>query len=815
MKVTLRFTGLILGLILWNLNAWAQPANDQCSGAQELTIYNSEAEAVPVAGDTRNTEDGSIDGIPVCSGNFYRDDVWYVFTTPSVVSESGYAIKVYFNQLPDDINAMGIAVYNSCDATTANQPIFCGNNPGDDLAALCLNADQTYYVRVWSAEGDATAWETGWGTFRIAIFPRPVAPSQPFNVLWGDQPGQGQFEFGLDAWTTEGIQCNGTDPSNALWTWTSTGLGAYIFGDGAGISPIKSKSFCNGAAIFDSGYLDYGDAGTSGSGPCPWNPHEGALISPVIDISSANVFGVSLLFNQSMQRFWAGEQYVTYSLDGGTTWADDILLNSDYTYLSVNPSTGTGYYNEEIRIRLPGAENSNNLRIRFRFSGYAYWWVIDDVRIVETEANNLISQSNFYAIPPWAMVPTDQVYPYWAENDILNAGAAPQNNVVLNHTIKNDATKEVIYNENLNYGTIAPDFLAENIIFPESVDVPSTMADYTGVYSVDQDEEDFDLTNNSNTFHFSVGGSVLAHEDASTRAVAVATGVYDDGAPYSYGYGNVFKIINDVEVDRVQWGIANAVDLIDLTVNIYIIKWTDNNGDQIAQPGERRFVAYGDYTFTGTEGENVILESVLDNFDVAGDPIILKGGDTYFVMIEYAASDNTFPQLFLLASEARNFNATTLASDSAFVHGLSDYRIYMTVLQFSPDGIIANIDFEVRELDPTDARIHFSDDIVPVIRIVTKGTNTNTPLPLANQVSIYPNPATDDVQVKLEFTKPYQDVKLRLIDNLGRTVYTKEINQSITAHIEKINVSQLTAGNYMLQVETVDGQRSIPVVVIK
>jgi hypothetical protein len=139
----------------------------------------------------------------------------------------------------------------------------------------------------------------------------------------------------------------------------------------------------------------------------------------------------------------------------------------------------------------------------------------------------------------------------------------------------------------------------------------------------------------------------------------------------------------------------------------------------------------------------------------------------------------------------------------------------MTVLQHSPDGIIANIDFEVRELSGTDNRIHFSDDVVPLIRAIVMDVNTDTELPSGNLVSVFPNPANEKVHVKIEFTRPYTDVILRLMDNAGRSVYTKQLAQTITNHTEPIRVDELIAGTYMLQIETVDGQRTIPVVIVK
>ncbi|HEY3386972.1 MAG TPA: T9SS type A sorting domain-containing protein, partial [Saprospiraceae bacterium] len=82
-------------------------------------------------------------------------------------------------------------------------------------------------------------------------------------------------------------------------------------------------------------------------------------------------------------------------------------------------------------------------------------------------------------------------------------------------------------------------------------------------------------------------------------------------------------------------------------------------------------------------------------------------------------------------------------------------------------------------------------------------------------IAVFPNPGSDKVQVKLEFTQSYSDVKLRLIDNLGRVVYYKALDQTITEHVETISVNDLPSGNYILQVETIDGQRSVPVIVTK
>ena len=816
MKVTLRISSLLFAFVIWSATAWAQPANDHCAGAVPLTVYDSEDVAIPVGGDTRNTTDGLADNIPVCSANFYRDDVWYTVTAPATTPESGYAIRVYLNEESSDMDSFGIALYNSCEAVPANTAFFCANNPGDNQAVACLNPGQTIYIRVWSAHGDAVNWQQGWGTFRIAIFPIEFGDSEDAVVLWGDQPGEGDFDGGLNGWTAEGLLCNGTPPENALWTWTQSGYPTVGYINQPLISPIKSRTYCNGSVIFDSG-------GLQSSGTCPWMDHEGALRSPVIDLTPFDVRGVSVLFNQSMLRFSQGRHFIDYSFDGGVDW-DTIEINTEKSILStVNPFEG--YHNEEMRVRLPGAENADSLVIRFRFFGFAYWWIIDDVRIIETECNNLrintTGDRSFYAIQPWAKIPEEQVREFAALADIENIGACPQTNVKLNYMIENTVTGEILYNETLDYGTIAADSTAENKLFPELINLPKEVASYRGTYTLTSDSTDFKPADNTISFTFEVGGDVFAHEDGPTRAIAVNPAIYADGAPQSYAYGNIFRPEEDVVVKHITWGVNNpdTMAAYNKTATLLLIQWTDTNGDKIAEATERRIVAIYEHTFEGVQPADGIFHSVLENFDDPEAPVEMKANFQYIVMVEYInkldANDVSEPQIELLASEEFNYGAQILAMDSAYTKGLTDDRLYMTALGFAADGNIVNIDYEVTEVgDPN--RRRFGDDIVPLIRIeIDRGVNTDDQLPLSNAVSVYPNPATDNVQVKFDFENAHQNVQLRFINPLGQTVYQRVITETITTHVEPINVSDLSAGTYMLQVETVEGQRSIPVVIMK
>ena len=106
---------------------FAQPANDLCANAIQLTLADDLASSVPLAGTTVGTVDGATTpGPTVCSANFYRDDVWYKITIPS--SATGDAITIHVNKdVSGGIPAVGMAIYpgNACDAT--NTPYLCTN----------------------------------------------------------------------------------------------------------------------------------------------------------------------------------------------------------------------------------------------------------------------------------------------------------------------------------------------------------------------------------------------------------------------------------------------------------------------------------------------------------------------------------------------------------------------------------------------------------------------------------------------------------------------------------------------------------------
>ncbi|MDZ4702478.1 MAG: PA domain-containing protein [Saprospiraceae bacterium] len=234
----------------------------------------------------------------------------------------------------------------------------------------------------------------------------PVYPKFPkANVLWGKCAGQGDFNNGLNGWTVQNSICsNGTEDFD-VWRWDADGvLDNSPSTEGAIV--IHSPTACNGVAFFDSRLYD-----ATPQPPCP-APQSGELVSPVINLSNVGVPGVSLQFFQSARNLNSCF-FVGYSTDGGATWTE---INTDLE------ATGPQLNNIQ-KVPLPGLAGSAQARFKFRMEADYYYWMIDDVRIVEQEHNNLSLNKNFYAIPPSYATPLALVEPIHFLADVSNIGS--------------------------------------------------------------------------------------------------------------------------------------------------------------------------------------------------------------------------------------------------------------------------------------------------------------------------------------------------------------------------------------------------------
>lgn len=595
------------------------------------------------------------------------------------------------------------------------------------------------------------------------------------------------FANGFDGWTTSVDFCSGGGGTEGreLWRYKPDATAE----DPCGSAFIPSPSRCDGAAAFESGLQDSGgDVECAdiviGTGPCP-TPHSGALTSPMISLANSTAAGYSVRFHQVVRKFQAN-YFVGWSYDGGVTW-DSTLVNEDVQGPEDNsPATA----NVES-IPLPGSIDASSVMVRFRMVGDYYYWIIDDVKIVEQEANNLQVNSDFYAIPPNRAVPVSQVEPFGFLADIENVGSAAQENVNLNIAIA-DTAINIIYTDDLEYGTVPPNNLVENIPFADQF-TPTEVGSYIGVYEISSDAMDVDESNNVQGFIFDVTEDLFTKEASGANIpVAPGSGNWDEGELRSWAFGNYFYVPNGdgYFINDVTFSLGNPEQIAGKAIIITLYEWTgDTNNDANMDPGERENVAFSFYAVTGSETG---LEPITIPFPGEGeDPVALKNDTEYVLMLEYIADDPT-TSVFFGCSDVLDYGA------SVFVSALQGAPRYAALIGINDD----------LSVEPY-STVGFTGQlwsIVPALRMSITDTPTSTrDLPsITNEFTIFPVPVKEHVNLQLGFQEQAEQMTVRIMDVSGKTILQRDY-ENVQREFFEYDMSRLATGAYLLQVTTNKG----------
>lgn len=257
--------------------------------------------------------------------------------------------------------------------------------------------------------------------FTLSIFAFLLVHTDAQTLIWGGSSDPNStFANGLGAWNTVGINSSKPEATvNTVWTHTADGRSKGAYSDQAG--SINSPSKSDGAVIFDSDFLDNGGVeGNEGLGSSP-SPHSGALISPVINCSSAATVTVS--FYQYYQNYLSSCS-LEVSTDDGANWTS-YSINSN-----IKPGTGTLRGNRQVIDITNSAANKSKVIIRFVFSGDYYFWMIDDVALYTLPENDLGINKVFYAPSSYSMPKAQVCKEAWNfKGFISNLGANAQSGV--------------------------------------------------------------------------------------------------------------------------------------------------------------------------------------------------------------------------------------------------------------------------------------------------------------------------------------------------------------------------------------------------
>jgi hypothetical protein len=320
---------------------------------------------------------------------------------------------------------------------------------------------------------------------------------------------------GLSQWEYRGPN---TAPNNDVLSRGSCGAGSV---------PPASLTLSNGFVIFDSNYWD--DPGTVcggaiGSGADP-GPQTASLITSSINLSA--YAGAVLTFQQQYWHFQTTTTKVYISIDNGSTWTE-IISNS------VFQSPNVEWKGANISSIAGG---QSNVRFKFEFSGFYYWWAIDDI-VVYTPNNNDLAISNLHyttnnpsGANPFLDLEYDQ-YPqpmipgFRFSGDITNIGTFAQTNARMSTKVLNPSNS-VIYTTQSTPSTISPGQTLSIIQSPNFTS-PGNLGDYKIIFEATQSETDANLANNIDTLDYSITTYSYARDEGPMEDAFVPASTYQN-----------------------------------------------------------------------------------------------------------------------------------------------------------------------------------------------------------------------------------------------------------------------------------------------
>lgn len=570
---------------------------------------------------------------------------------------------------------------------------------------------------------------------RSVIWSCDFANGIPSDWINGEAGGIAQWEY----------RGPSTSPSNE-----TGGRGSCVI-TGINDQPINSPTAGNGFVIFDSNWWDNSSNPCSpdffGTGAAP-GPHVATLETPSIDLSSHNF--VALMFNQYLNRY-QGEVRIEISADGG-----------EWISVYSNPDLPLSTTDDQQFIQISAVAGGHaDVKLRFVFDAMYYFWQLDDISIIETAANDLaILQSTYgdfdindsshptgFEFLEYSKYP-DEIPPNLKfSSQCLNMGGVAQENCRLNVEVKNIITGDVIHTAQSDEGIfILPGATAELMVNDHQMS--AVQGNYKIAYASSQNAADESTQNNHDTLLFIIDDVQYARDRFFTSALYFPSDGY---TTQQYEVGNIFLVPADgLSCHSITVAVgAGTVTPCSIYGALYSFSIeTGLSATLIATTPEISVTA----DMINGFGEQHLANLTFDS------PVSLAAGTSYFAAVGCVNGADNF--ICAMSGVAEDFSAWA---------------------KFFP-----NEWFYVNRIPIVRMNFGFFDGISNAIQLG------------ARSISIFPNPAKDEVTLEVEEWS-HESFEISIMDMAGKIVLRKNIGNDHAGRIA-VNVSELTCGPYEVSI---------------
>ena len=563
-------------------------------------------------------------------------------------------------------------------------------------------------------------------------------------VIWEEDFGGG-FPSGWSSYSNNtGAGNSGSLPGNTAecqWKYTTVGSwGYWNTNQGQSAAPaINSTTSSNGFLISDIDSANHWNAGQPSGNTYYYL--ESYFTTSAIDLTGfPNVsleFEHSFRFNNSINLEVSistdSLSWTTYNVQGNAT---NNQASADPEYLSLNISSVAG--------------NSPTAYIKIGWTARCYFWMIDDMKIVETPDNKIdlteITHGGWYTTPTtngfgldYSMVPLNQAVanPFTFEGIVTNLGALDQTTSI-NVNVFNSAGVNTFSTSS-----------ADSILGPQDtmtfVGQDKFTPSNTDNYSFDIWATSLDTISDTMSGSFEVTNNIYARDNGND--------ISEYGLGRSCGgmvIGNYFDIYEQTDVSSLSVYIKdNSVSGAQIFSAMYEI---DASNDKIY------LVQSDDYTLTNSD----IGSWVTVSFD---DPVTLLPG-TYMAA----------------------FGAYANPVDTSVI-GMSQYT-YPTTSYIQKNGCLTGTQ--------TFGSWYWLSR-APMIRMNFASVSSIEENVFSGKVSIYPNPSSGILNLDMIGVSA-DEYSIKLINILGEVVYLSSI-QTNGIYNDVIDISELESSTYILQIE--------------
>ena len=472
-------------------------------------------------------------------------------------------------------------------------------------------------------------------------------------------------------------------------------------------------------------------------------PEAATLTSPMLDLSAASGEFVALTFDQFFAEWQPDETaehcYIGVSTDG-IAWTEIEINEGVGREARPNPEK----ISWDITDLIAGEEAT--VWVRFRWDGaWNYGWQIDNVQIEDINESDLAiltAYRNYDGGIVYSQVPQAHAQEFIIGAVIKNIGHIEQTNIKFNYVISGPDGTEVASGISTAF---IPSLVngQQDTLLHETGYTPDELGNYTIEWTaISDDADDATIDNTLEDAFFELTEYTMALDYDLGPISEISNWPLKTGEAY---FGNLMSFqVND-----------EATALI-----VQITDYTENLGEVIKG-------AVWEFVEEGTEW-SLVFDS--NEHDVTEDDL---GGFVTFDLEEFEV------------------NPTSLYLFCAYQYASTPQPMFVRQGDIGFNNLQGKDDEYLNR--------GFFDRAAPIVRVrLNPGEVGLTETVQKNVLAVYPNPATEQINVTLS-TNSESSSQVNLVDLSGKIIQTLQVGQSNETSIVQFNIANLQAGVYFIE----------------